>query len=72
MGQLNIFGETVLRFNISDYVVECFSADGVCEEQARQELEKKYRSILEVTTKFDRRSVSYQLSKKDMIHKWLK
>ena len=72
MEQLNIFGETVPRFNISDYVVECFSADGVCEEQARQELEKKYRPILEVTTKFDRRSVSYQLSKKDMLHSWLK
>lgn len=72
MEQLNIFGETALRFNISDYVVERFSADGVCEEQARQELEKKYRPILEVTTKFDRRSVSYQLSKKDMLHSWLK
>lgn len=72
MEQLNIFGETAPHFNISDYVVERFSADGVCEEQARQELEKKYRPILEVTTKFDRRSVSYQLSKKDMLHSWLK
>lgn len=56
----------------STYIVDQFSAGGVCVEIARQEIEKKYKSILEVTTKFDRRSVSYQLSKKDMLHSWLK
>lgn len=58
--------------DINDYIVEQFSADGKCDEFARQELEKKYRPILEVTAKFDRKSVSYQLSKKDRLHSWLK
>lgn len=72
MQQLNIFGDTSPLFDIHDYIVEQFSAGGICEESARQELEMKYRPILEITTKFDRRSVSYQLSKKDMLHSWLK
>lgn len=55
-----------------DYIVDAFSADGFCPESARQELERKYEPILEVTKKFDRRSVSYQLSKKDALHSWLK
>ena len=49
-----------------------FSADHFCCETARQALEKKYEPILEITDKFDRRSVSYQLSKKDVLHSWLK
>lgn len=72
MSQLNIFGEDIPCFNTNNYVIEQFSAGGVCEETARQELEEKYKPILEVTTKFGRRSVSYQLSKKDMLHSWLK
>lgn len=55
-----------------NYIVDQFSADGVCDETHRQELEQKYTQILSVTTKFDRRSVSYQLSKKDKLHSWLK
>lgn len=56
----------------SNYIVNSFSADGFCTESARQELEKKYKPILEITDKFDRQSVSYQLSKKDTLHSWLK
>lgn len=56
----------------TNYIVESFSAGGLCVEDARQELEAKYTPILEVTNKFDRRSVSYQLSKKDVLHSWLK
>lgn len=58
--------------NISDYIVDKFSADAFYDESERQKLEKKYTSILEVTNKFDRRSVSYQLSKHDALHRWLK
>lgn len=73
MEQMNLFGEKeVSSLDKSNYIVEQFSAGGVCPETARQEIEKKYTPILEVTTKFDRRSVSYQLSKKDMLHSWLK
>ena len=54
------------------YIVKSFSAGNFCNQYARQELEAKYMPILEVTEKFDRRSVSYQLSKKDALHNWLK
>lgn len=54
------------------YIVDCFSAGGFCVEAARQALEEKYEPILEITNKFDRKSVSYQLSKKDLLHSWLR
>lgn len=56
----------------SEYIVDSFSANGFCNETERVVLEKKYEPILEITKKFDRRSVSYQLSKKDALHNWLK
>lgn len=49
-----------------------FSAEGVCEATARKKLEDKYFDIVEVTDKFNRQSVSYQLNKKDLLHGWLK
>ena len=55
-----------------NYIVDSFSANSLCPEEARQSLEKRYERILEITDKFDRRSVSYQLSKKDVLHSWLK
>jgi site-specific DNA-methyltransferase (cytosine-N4-specific) len=58
--------------NNSNWRVEKFSADGLFCETARQELEKKYLPITEVTNDFNRQSVSYQLSKKDCLHRWLK
>ena len=56
----------------SEYIVDQFSANEFCNQTERTALEKKYEPILEVTKKFDRRSVSYQLSKKDALHSWLK
>ncbi len=56
----------------AEYIVNTFSANQLCPETARQALETKYQPILEVTGKFDRRSVSYQLSKRDALHSWLK
>lgn len=73
--QLSLFheiGEPEVAADKTEYIVDSFSADGFCDERARQALEKKYEPILEVTKKFDRRSVSYQLSKKDALHSWLK
>ena len=58
--------------DIGPYITDAFSADGYCPEDERQALERKYAPILEVTDKFDRRSVSYQLSKNDALHSWLK
>lgn len=55
-----------------NYLVDSFSADGFCSDTERKKIEAKYSKVLEVTDKFDRRSVSYQLSKEDILHRWLK
>jgi len=54
------------------YLVNQFSADRFAEESERQRLEQCYAPKLCVTDKFSRQSVSYQLSKKDALHSWLK
>lgn len=72
MEQLSFLEEIGAMSSKSEYIVDNFSAGDLCDEQARQVLEKKYEPILEVTNRFDRKSVSYQLSKKDVLHSWLK
>ena len=57
---------------LDDFIVDKFSADDLCVEVERQKLEKKYKKYIEITEKFNRQSVSYQLSKKDVLHSWLK
>lgn len=61
-----------LKAPIDDFLVENFSADGFCPDKARKKLEKNYSKILEITNKFNRQTVSYQLNKKDILHNWLK
>lgn len=56
----------------SNWRVSSFSADDKNCQEARLRLEEKYWKITEVTDKFNRQSVSYQLSKKDRLHRWLK
>lgn len=56
----------------NSYLVDIFSADNFCNEDSRKFIEKKYSAKLEITDKFNRKSVSYQLSKKDVLHSWLK
>lgn len=72
MEQLSLMANLGIQQDKSSYIVDQFSAGGLCPEDARQILEKKYEPILEITSRFDRRSVSYQLSKKDALHSWLK
>lgn len=67
MEQLRLF-----KTPLDNYLVDNFSANNLCDESERQALEKKYAEYLDVTEKFNRQSVSYQLSKKDAIHSWLK
>ena len=69
MQQTSLFED---KIDNHEYIVQNFSADGLCQEKERLILEKKYTPFLEVTQKFDRRVVSYQLSKKNPIHNWLK
>lgn len=63
-------------FNIdtheSSWKVIDFSAGAAYNQDARLDLENKYWKITKVTDRFNRQSVSYQLSKKDRLHRWLK
>lgn len=61
-----------IKIPTDDFVVENFSADSFCSDEARKEIETKYAKMLEITDKFNRQNVSYQLSKKDVLHRWLK
>ncbi len=67
MEQLRLFS-----IPLENYLIDNFSANNFCDKKERQTLEKKYAALLEVTEKFNRQSVSYQLSKKDVLHSWLK
>lgn len=58
--------------NPEEWKLSNFSAHNFCPDVERINLENKYWSITEVTDKFNRQSVSYQLSKKDCLHRWLK
>ena len=63
-------------FNIvedsASWRISVFSADAMNSQVERERLEDRYWEITEVTDKFNRQSVSYQLSKKDRLHRWLK
>lgn len=61
-----------IKIPTENYLVDVFSADHFCDETERQLLEDEYVPKLEITEKFNRQSVSYQLSKKDVLHRWLK
>lgn len=58
--------------NPEEWKLSSFSANNYCPDVERINLETKYWAITEVTDKFNRQSVSYQLSKKDCLHRWLK
>lgn len=58
--------------NPEEWKLSNFSAHNYCPDVERVNLENKYWAITEVTDKFNRQSVSYQLSKKDCLHRWLK
>ena len=49
-----------------------FSHDGFAVQEMRTALEKKYKSLLEISPDYNRQIVSFQLSKKSSIHSWLK
>lgn len=56
----------------SDWKIINFSANNLFTSEARRELEEKYFPLIEVTDDFNRQSVSFQLSKNEAIHRWLK
>ncbi|MDR1378446.1 MAG: site-specific DNA-methyltransferase [Synergistaceae bacterium] len=76
--QLRLFN--IDRFSDSDAIasnngkwsINQFSAEGLCPEAERQSLERKFLPLTQITSDFNRQSVSYQMSKKDCLHRWLK
>jgi hypothetical protein len=49
-----------------------FSHDAVCPQDARLALEERYVDLLSETDDFDRRLVSYQGNKGEILHSWIK
>lgn len=58
--------------DISRWIVDTFSANNSCEQKQRMAIEQKYAKITDITDNYNRKSVSYQLSKSDTLHSWLK
>jgi len=69
MQQLSFFPETKIQKNLTR---NTFSHNGVCREDARIALEKKYSHLLEETDKFNRQLVSFQANKTEVLHSWMK
>ena len=67
--QLNLFKLPPIT---DKWQVQNFSADNFGQQSARKTLEEKLINITVVSNDFNRQSVSYQLSKNDCLHRWLK
>lgn len=61
-----------IETDISNWRVSTFSANNFCNQTERLRLEDKYFPITQVTDKFNRQNVSFQLSKSNCLHRWLK
>lgn len=55
-----------------DFLVETFSHDNVCPQQARSALERRYTHLFEETDEFNRKLVSYQGNKGEIVHGWIR
>ena len=57
---------------ILKYLVDDFSSDNFFSSEYRKILEEKFSKKLTVLDFIDRKSVSFQLSKKAKVHNWIK
>jgi len=69
MKQLSLFDMPSIA---EKWQVHNFSADNFGQQSARMSLEQKLIDITVVSNDFSRQNVSYQLSKNDCLHRWLK
>lgn len=70
MKQLFLFpAEPLAREN---YIINSFSHNEVCAQEARVQLETRYRPLLQETDKFSRRTVSFQANRTETLHSWMK
>ena len=70
MGQLPLLDDIVVAVQ-SDLLLDVFSHEGVCPQDARLALEARYGCLLEETDRFNRQLVSFQASKTEMLHGWI-
>ena len=71
-GTLPFFSEMKTDLNAVEWKLDHFSANNFFPDAERVELENKYWKITEITDKFNRQKVSYQLNKNESLHRWLK
>lgn len=69
VNQLSLFE---LEQSLDEWKIDEFSANHFADDSARIALENKFIKLTEISEEFNRQSVSFQLSKKDCIHRWLK
>ena len=55
-----------------DFLIRDFSSGNRCNSTARNKLEHRLSEKLFITDKYDRKSVSFQLSKEESVHSWFK
>lgn len=72
MKEVSFFNYSDIAVDVKDWKVDCFSAGNKYPQEERKAIEEKYWAITEITDKFNRQSVSFQLSKKDRMQRWLK
>lgn len=70
MSQLSLLNDPVFVIQ-PDLLVDTFSHEGVCPQDARLALEQRYGRLLEQTDRFNRQLVSFQASKTDVLHGWI-
>lgn len=68
--QLSLFD--IDEINTDLWKVSEFSAGNLCCDIWRKNLENRYFPLVEVTDKFSRQMVSYQMSKKSAVSRWFK
>lgn len=72
MQQLPLFSSIKSILPDSDLTRLNFSHNEVCPQVERVALEKRYSTILNETNKFNRKLVSYQGNKGEIVHGWIK
>jgi len=71
--QLELFTERDLPpQKLNGLAPKRFSHGDVCSQQERLALEARYAALLEETDEFDRKSVSYQGNKGEIVHGWIR
>ena len=67
-----LLGEDLTPPKVTDLTTTSFSHDQICPQNERLALEKRYSSLLEETDLFNRKLVSYQGNKGEIVHGWIR